>query len=88
MPEIGLSITGSKGTLKVNDDRVDLKLNDGETSTWHRHDLGDNVAFWLGEAEYFREDQHFVNSVLEGKFAQPDFCTASKVERVIDQVKV
>ncbi len=88
MPEIGLSITGSKGTLKVNDDRMDLKLNDSETSTWHRHDLGDNVAFWLGEAEYFREDQHFVNSVLEGKFAQPDFCTASKVERVIDQVKV
>jgi predicted dehydrogenase len=88
MPEIGLSITGSEGILRVNDDRVDLKLNNGETSTWYRHDLGDNVAFWLGEAEYFREDQHFINSVLEGRVAQPDFCTAAKVESVIDQVRV
>lgn len=88
MPELGLSITGSEGTLNVNDDKVALKLNNGEASVWHRHDLGDNVAFWLGETEYFREDQHFVNSVLEDRFVQPDFCTASKVERVIDQVKV
>jgi predicted dehydrogenase len=88
MPEVGLSIVGSEGTLNVTDDKVELKLNTGETSVWHRHDLGDNVAFLLGEAEYFREDQHFVNSVLEGKFAQPDFSTASRVERVIDQVKV
>lgn len=88
MPEIGLSITGSEGTLEVNDDRVNLELNNSEASTWHRHDLNDNVAFWLAEAEYFREDQHFTNCVLEGRFAQPDFCIASKVERVIDQVRV
>ena len=87
MPEIGISITGSKGTLRVNDDVLNIKQNDGKSLTWYRHDLGDNMAFCLGEAEYFREDQHFVSSILNGHGAEPDFLTASKVDRIIDDVK-
>lgn len=87
LPEIGLSIIGSRGILRVNDDKLELRQNDGESFTWYRHDLDDNVDFWLGEAEYFREDQHFVRSILDGHGAEPDFCTASKVDRVIDDVK-
>jgi predicted dehydrogenase len=86
-PEICFSIVGSMGTLRVNDDKLDLRQNEGKSFTWYRHDLGDNVNFWLGEAEYFREDQHFVRSILDGHGAKPDFCTASKVDRVIDDVK-
>lgn len=87
MPEIGISIVGSKGTMEVNDDRLILKLSDGKSSTWYRQDLNDKVDFWLGEAEYYREDKHFIDSVLEKHECEPGFYTASKVDCLIDQVK-
>jgi predicted dehydrogenase len=87
MPEMGLVINGSEGTLIVNDDKTDLRLSSGASSTWHRHDLGDSVDFWLGESEYFRENQHFIESILHGKKAEPDFHTASEVNGIIDQVR-
>ena len=88
MPEIGLSMQGSKGTIEVNDDRVRLEeSNKGKPATWYRHDLSDNVDFWLGETEYFREDQHFIKSILKHKNCEPSFPTASKVDFIIDQVR-
>jgi len=87
IPEVGLSISGSKGIIEVSDDKLDLKLKDGKSFTWYRHDLNDNVTFWLGGPEYFREDEYFVNSVIEGRNAEPSFYTASKVDKIIDEVK-
>jgi len=87
MPEVGLSISGSKGNLKVNDDKVELKLNNGKSSSWYRHDLRDNVVFWLGGPEFFRENECFVKSVMDGCEVEPSFDSASKVDRVIDEVK-
>lgn len=86
MPEVGLSISGSKGIIEVNDDKVELRLN-GESSAWYRQDLHDNVVFWLGGPEYFREDDYFVKSVRENSAAKPDFYAASKVDQIIDQVQ-
>jgi len=71
----------------VNDDKLELKPDNGKSFTWYRHDLQDNVAFWLGGSEYFREDECFVKSVVEGHNAEPSFYTASKVDQIIDQVK-
>lgn len=87
LPEFGLLIKGSEGIMMVNDDKVELKLDDGESSTWYRHDLNDNVDFLLGAPEYFREDKCFVKSVLDGRNAEPSFYTASKADYIIDQVK-
>lgn len=87
LPEFGLLIKGSKGIIRVNDDNVELKRDDGESSTWYRHDLNDNVGFLLGAPEFFREDEHLVKSVLDGRNAVPSFYTASKVDYIIDQVK-
>jgi len=87
LPEFGLLIKGSKGIVRVDDDKVELKLDDGKSSTWFRHDLNDNVNFLLGAPEYFREDECFIKSVLDGGNAEPSFCTASKVDYIIDQVK-
>jgi len=86
MPEVGFSISGSKGVLEVNDDKVELKLENSEPAKWYRHDLNDNVFFWLAAPEYFREDEYFVQSVLEGRKAEPSFESGSKVDRMIEDV--
>jgi len=87
MPEFGLVIHGTKGNIRVNDDEVRLELVNGESCRWYRHDLNDSVGFLLGAPEYFREDKHFIESVLNGNDAEPDFSTASKVDFLIDQAK-
>ena len=86
MAEVGFSINGSKGMIDVNDDKVTLKLNIGESSVWYRHDLQDSVPFWLGLPEYYREDFHFVRSVVEKRGATPNFEEASKVDKLIAQI--
>lgn len=87
LPEVGLTVKGSRGTLSVNEDRVELKLDSGTSRFWPRHDLHDNVFFFLGGADYFREDDAFARAVLEGSPAEPSFQTALRVDRVIDQVQ-
>lgn len=86
MPEVILSIKGSKGLIEVNDDRVTLTLGD-KILTWYRQNLDDNVPFWLGEPEYYREDAYFVESVRKNSIAEPSFETASKVDLLIDEIK-
>jgi predicted dehydrogenase len=86
MPEVGFLIAGSKGRLLVNDDQVKLDLKESESAKWYRHDLNDNVPFCLGLPEYYREDLSFVKSVLEGEKAEPDFCSAAKVDKIIEDV--
>jgi predicted dehydrogenase len=87
MPEIGLYIRGSNGRIEVNDDRLCLDLREGGSSRWYRHDLNDSVDFWLGESEYFREDQQFIKSVSENRKCEPNFDTASRVDYIIDLVR-
>ncbi|MEM3551692.1 MAG: Gfo/Idh/MocA family oxidoreductase [Candidatus Bathyarchaeia archaeon] len=86
MPEVGFLIEGSEGSLSVNDDELTISLKDGRKQKWLRHDLGDRVGFWLGNPEYYREDEHFVNAVLQGKTVEPCFETAAKVDCLIDEV--
>ena len=87
LPEFGCLIECSEGKIDVNDDRLLLTLRDGSQKIWHRHDLKDNVGFWLGETEYYREDFEFVNSLLDDRKCEPNFETASKVDHIIDQVR-
>jgi len=85
-PEVGLTVKGSKGVIEVNDDRVALKLDDEKAVSWYRHDLKDNVGFWLGWPEYYRENECFVKSVRENKIVEPNFGSSAKVDLVIEQV--
>jgi predicted dehydrogenase len=87
LPEFGLAMRGTKGTMKVNDDRLELALDNGKLQRWYRHDLQDNVGFLLGEPEYFREDEEFIKSITEKRSAKPDFLSASKVDRLIEQAE-
>lgn len=88
MAEVGISIEGSKGNIKVGDDCVELNLLDGRSARWYRHDLSDNVPFWLGLPEYFREDKYFVDRMIKNREAEPCFESAAKVDKMIDEVKI
>ena len=85
-PYIGLLVKGSNGMMKVDEDKVELQTDDGSSFLWHKHDLGDDVPFFIGGTEYWREDELFIRSILEGSHAEPSFQTSSKVEEIIDQV--
>ena len=87
MPEIGFLIRGTKGEIAVNDDKVELRTTGTKSSTWFRHNLQDNVPYWLGLPEYYREDSHFVKSILDGHAAKPDFTSASNVDRIIGEIE-
>ena len=87
MPEVNLSIKGSKGTIEVNDDNIRLALNNGHRSTFYRHSLDDNVEFWLGGPEYYREDAYFVKSITTQSTAEPSFKSASRVDLLIDKIQ-
>ncbi|MGA2683272.1 MAG: Gfo/Idh/MocA family oxidoreductase [Candidatus Bathyarchaeia archaeon] len=87
LPEFGCSIECPEGIIDVNDDRLSLTLGDGTQEIWYRHDLKDNVDFWLGETEYFRENQEFVDSLIEKRKCEPNFDTAAKVDYIIDEVR-
>jgi len=87
MPEFGCSVECSKGKVDVNDDRVRLTNGDGNQKIWYRHDLQDNVPFWLGETEYYRENEEFLNSIIENRQCESNFDAALKVDNVIDRVK-
>ena len=87
MPEFGLSIECSKGKIEVNDDRLCLILDNGAQRKWYRHNLNDGVYFSIGEAEYYRENAEFVNSLLSNRQCELSFENASWVDYVIDQVR-
>ena len=87
MPNFGLVVRGDNGMLTVNDYTVVLDSGDGKRSSWYRHQLHDAVPFLLGEPEYYREDNHFIKSVLNNVGGEPNFKTASKVDYIIDKVK-
>ncbi len=87
MPEFGLAIRGTKGTIKVDDSCVRLLLNLGQSETWYRQDLDDHVSFLLGESEYFRENDHFISSIIQNTKPEPSFQTATRVDYLLDQVR-
>jgi predicted dehydrogenase len=86
MPEVEFLIVGSKGSLLANDDYVRLEVG-GKTSTFYRLNLRDNVAFWLGSPEYYREDECFIKSVEQNLIGQPSFASASRIELAIEEVE-
>lgn len=86
MPEVSFSIAGSKGKLLVNDDQVKLELTKSNSNKWYRHDLDDNVPFYLGLPEYYREDLHYVKSLAGEMKPEPDFGSAAKVDKIIEDV--
>jgi predicted dehydrogenase len=87
MPEFQLIIHGTKGTLKVDDDELVFALDGEPAKTWHRQDLDDHVTFLLDKSEYFRENDHFIKSIIYNNTPEPSFQTATKVDYFLEQVR-
>ena len=87
LPEIGLVVKGSSGTMLVNEDKVEMTLDDAEPVVSYKHDLRDDVPFFIGGSEYLREDELFVRAVADGSTVEPSFRTASRVEKIRDQAR-
>jgi predicted dehydrogenase len=87
MPEFGIRISGTKGSLYVNDDEVQFGRFNSEQKTWFRHDLNDSVGFFLGGAEYWRENQHFLQAVNLRTPTSSDFSSALRVDLLLEQVR-
>jgi predicted dehydrogenase len=87
MPEFSMTVTGKKGSLRVNDDEIELHLNDAPVRHWYRPDLEDNVEFLLGGPEYYREDKHYLDVVRNVAAPKSDFKEALRVDFLIEQVR-
>ncbi len=86
MPDYGLMIRGGSGSVEVNNDMVKL-ITGNQQYIWNRLDLNDSVPFLLGAGEYYREDAAFVEAVINGSCAIPDFEMAARVDCFIDRAK-
>ena len=87
LPEVILTIEGSKGNIEANDDKVSVKLENGTNSTLYRLNLDDTAQFWLGGPEYYREDAYFIDCIQNNSAAEPSFDAASKVDFLIDAIQ-
>ncbi|MCW4044513.1 MAG: Gfo/Idh/MocA family oxidoreductase [Candidatus Bathyarchaeota archaeon] len=87
MPEFGIVIKGSNGVLTVDDYELRLELHGANPLTYYRQDLKDSVFFALGESEYFREDEYFIRSILNGDSSEPTFSTAKKVDALLESAR-
>ncbi len=87
LPEFGLVISGSRGIISVNSDRIKIEKYSGGCRELHRQDIDDNVPFLLAASEYYREDAHFIEAVMQGGKAEPDFAEAARVDCLIEQVE-
>jgi predicted dehydrogenase len=87
MPEFGFVIRGTEGTTKVDDNELVFALDNAQPKTWYRQDLDDHVTFLLGESEYFRENDHFIKSIIFNDKSESNFQTATKVDYLLEQVR-
>ena len=76
------------GSLKVDDTELVLGLDNEVSKTWRRQDLDDHVRYLLGDSEYFRENNCFFKSILSNVESEPNFQTATKVDYLLEQVRV
>ncbi len=87
MPEFGLMIRGAKGTIKVDDTAVSCTLHDSQPKNWYRQNLDDHVTYYLGDSEYYRENDCFIKSIILNEKSEPCFQTASEVDHLFEQIR-
>ncbi len=87
IPRTDIEIICSKGSIRVSEDSFAYKLNNGDTRTFHKHDLNDSPSFFLGESDYYFEDDTFIKALSTGSQVENNIHFATKTNKFIDAVK-
>ena len=82
LQETTIEIVGSGGSLRVNEDMVELDA--GVKKRTYRQQLGKPVQLDVGGPEYTREDAEFVECVAQKKRPSPDAASAARVQMAVD----
>ena len=91
LPETGMDVIGSNGTLRVTDDALELGIKEevpgvaraGRLSL-SRPEMLHGVEFLLGDPEYCLEDGQFLSALRGGNPDSPRFDDGLEVNRIIE----
>ena len=92
LPEIGISVTGRNGMLRVTDDYLKVELSSESAGMkagkhhFQKPEFNSGVDFLIGDPEYCIEDRYFIECILHHKFPEPDFLAGSKVNMIVDEI--
>lgn len=87
LQETNIEIVGENGSLKVNEDYVNLKLNKtNDEQLFYKPTLYNGVSFDIGGPMYTREDVDFVNCIRSGKQSMLNALNILKTQSVIESI--
>jgi len=92
MPEINVIVSGSNGTMRINQDFIQIDLNEPHSKFTKLHskiykqelELESEIAFDVGGPDYSLEDTYFINCIKNNKNSFNDVFQASKTQSVIE----
>jgi len=90
IPELTIEMIGSNGTIKVNQDYIEIKLKNPlpefpqKETIIHKQMLEKGVSFDVGGPDYTKEDFHIINCLKEQKLPLVNVYEASKTQSVIE----
>lgn len=87
MPEFAFTIIGTEGSIRVDDNMLEIHPKNSAIKKLYRQDLNDHVPFYIGDSEYYREDEHFISCVLSGQTPESNFENGRQVDHLIEQVR-
>lgn len=85
MPQVDIEVRGTTGKLMVNEYRIELVSGD-EKTVMRKNELETGVPFFLGESDYYHEDEVFIDAVRSNKTVDIDFTTACRTDVIIDEI--
>lgn len=90
MPEINVIISGSNGTMRINQDFIQIDLNESTLEfdklnfRIYKQELESEIPFDVGGPDYSLEDLYFVDCIKNNKKSFNDVFQASKTQSVIE----
>lgn len=86
LPQIGLEITGTKGSILVDEDSVNVTGTNEIPIKIRKDQARKGVPYFLGETDYYLEDLNFINAIVHKKDASPDFKDGLAVDFTINEI--
>jgi predicted dehydrogenase len=88
LPDIKLLIEGEKGSISVNEDKLEIKSKDGKNLVYYKQDLDDFSPIFIGGTHYYRQDSLFISAVRNNAPVELTFKKASTIQKIIDDIVI